>query len=46
MKKHTEYYTFDNPKNPHARWGRIIKEDGNRVWLEFIGWGYKSELNK
>ena len=41
-------YTFDNPKNPQARWGKIIKvcNKTKRVWLEFIGWGYFWELKE
>lgn len=37
-------YTFDNPKNYMARWGKIYKQEGNRVYLEFIGWGYVHEI--
>lgn len=37
-------YTFDNPQNPHARWGKAYKIDDKRVWLEFIGWGYLEEI--
>lgn len=37
-------FTFDNPENPDARWGRPYRTEGNRVWLEYIGWGYLYEV--
>ncbi len=37
-------YTFDNPQNPHARWGTVYKRRDNRVYLSFIGWGFQHEI--
>ena len=36
--------TFDNPKNPYARWGMIRKIDGEMVLLSKIGWGSKRKI--
>ena len=37
-------YTFDNPNNYMARWGKVCRNDGSRVCLVFIGWGYLWEI--
>ena len=36
--------TFDNPFNPQARWGEIVKIAGNKIQLSYVGWGYKEEI--
>lgn len=36
--------TFDNPESYMARWNKIIKIEGNRIWLEFQGWGWIEEI--
>lgn len=37
-------YTFDNPRHPHARWGRLISGSATRVRLEMIGTGSPKEV--
>ena len=36
--------TFDNPRDPYARWGKVFRIEGDKVWLSHIGWGYKQEI--
>lgn len=36
--------TFDNPRDPYARWGKVFRIEGDRVWLSGISWGHKHEI--
>ncbi|GAQ24238.1 hypothetical protein [Tepidanaerobacter syntrophicus] len=36
--------TFDNPDNIWCRWGKVLKIEGEKVQLAYIGWGLKSEI--
>lgn len=36
--------TFDNPKNLYARWGKVLKVEGDRVQLLYIGWGLIKDI--
>lgn len=36
--------TFDNPDNPYARWGEVLKIEDGKVVLSYVGWGLVEEV--